>query len=173
MDKRVLFSSILISVVVPAFAQTTPCNINREKAISFSEDEPIDRLIVTIRGRTCDSAVERIRIVNSRGKLLYQYSEPLRNHFTEKISKADAERAMEVVLGEDQVQSTSALPEWQPEEQYYEANSQNISVSEEYYKDIRKRRWRTFSHQMGYEGYRFIVYDREQQLPIEVSNGSP
>ena len=80
---------------------------------------------------------------------------------------------MEVVLGEDQVKSTRALPEWQPEEQYYEANSQNISVSEEYYNDIRKRGWRTFSHQIGYEGYRFIVYDREQKKAIEVSSGSP
>jgi hypothetical protein len=173
MGERVLFLSILLFSAVPALAETTPCNIRREKAISFSEDKPTDRLIVTIRGRTCDTAVERIRIVGSTGKLLYQYSESLRNHFTEKISKADAERAMEVVLGEDQVQSTRDLPAWQPEEQYYEANSQNISVSEEYYKDIRKRGWRTFSHQMGYEAYRFIVYDRERQKAIEVSSGSP
>ena len=173
MCKRGLLLSILVLFAVSALAETTPCNIRREKAISFSEDKPTDKLIVTIRGRTCDTAVERIRIVSSTGKLLYQHSEPLRNYFTEKITKADAERAMEVVLGEDQVKSTRALPEWQPEEQYYEANSQNISVSEEYYNDIRKRGWRTFSHQIGYEGYRFIVYDREQKKAIEVSSGSP
>jgi len=173
MGKRVLFLSILMLFAVPALAETAPCNIRREKAISFSEDKPTDKLIVTIRGRTCDTAVERIRIVGSTGKLLYQYSEPLRNHFTRKINKVDTERAMEVILGEDQFQSTRDLPVWQPEEQYYAANSQNISVSQEYYEDIRKRRWRTFSHQMGYEGYRVIVYDREQEKAIEVSRGSP
>src|SRR6266853_3055740 len=173
MGKGVLFLLILTLVTVPALGETTPCNIRREKAISFSEDNPTDKIIVTIRGRTCDVAVERIRIVGSTGKLLYQYSEPLRNHFTRKINKADTERAMDVILGEDQFQSTRALPVWQPKEQYYAANSQNISVSQEYYKDIRKRGWRTFSHHMGYEGYRVIVYDREQQKAIEVSSGSP
>jgi hypothetical protein len=173
MDGRVLFLSILMLFAVPALAETALCNIRREKAISFSEDNPTDKIIVTIRGRTCDTALERIRIVGSAGNLLYQYSEPLRNHFTRKINKADTERAMEVILGEDQFQSTRALLVWQPKEQYYAANSQNISVSQEYYKDIRKRGWRTFSHQMGYEGYRIIVYDREQKKAIEVSSGSP
>src|SRR2546427_470692 len=80
MCKRVLFLSILVLFPVSALAETTPCNIRREKAISFSEDKPTDKLIVTIRGRTCDTAVERIRIVSSTGKLLYQHSEPLRNY---------------------------------------------------------------------------------------------
>src|SRR5437879_13639062 len=137
MCKRGLLLAMWVLFAVSARAETTPCNIRREKAISFSEDKPTDRLIVPIRGRTCDTAVERIRIVSSTGKLLYQHSEPLRNYFTEKITKADAEQAMEVVLGEDQVKSTRALPEWQPEEQYYEANSQNISVYEAYSNDRR------------------------------------
>src|SRR5258708_8691457 len=98
-------------------------------------------------------AVERIRIVGSAGKLLYQYSEPLRNHFTRTINKADTERAMEVILGEDQFQSTRALPVWQPKEQYYAANSQNISMSQEYSKNIRKRECRPFSLQMYNDGH--------------------
>ena len=110
MGKGVPFLSILVFFAVSALAETTPCNIRRDKAISFSEDKPTDRLIVTIRGRTCDTAVERIRIVSSTGKLLYQHSEPLRNYFTEKITKADAEQAMEVVLGEDQVKAIEAYP---------------------------------------------------------------
>ncbi|MBM4297546.1 MAG: hypothetical protein FJ143_07370 [Deltaproteobacteria bacterium] len=111
--------------------------------------------------------------MDAKGELLYQYSEPLRNNFMRKITRADAEAAMEVILGEDQVKSTNDLPEWQPEGQYYEANSQKISVPDDYYKDIRERQWRTFSHQVGYEGYRFIVFDREQRKAIEVSRGSP
>ena len=111
--------------------------------------------------------------MGTTGRLLYQYSEPLKNAFTERISKVDAERAMEIILGDDQVRSTSDLPVWQPEEQYYEEISQNLSVSEVYYKDIQKRGWRTFSHQIGYEGYRVIVYDRKQKKALEVSSGSP
>ena len=173
MGERILLISILMSFTVTALAQTTPCNVERQKAISFSQDTPTDKVIATIRGKTCDTAMTRIRILDATGRLLYRYSEPLKNAFMRKITKADADRAMEVILGEDQFRSTSDLPEWQPEEQYYEANSQNVSVSEEYHKDIRNRKWRTFSHQVGYEGYRVIVYDREQQKTIEVSRGSP
>src|SRR6266480_1999652 len=126
MGTRVLFFCILMLLAESALAETTPCNLRKQKAISFSEDKPTDKLIVTIRGRTCDEAVTRIRIVGTTGRLLYQYSEPLKNAFTERISKVDAERAMEVILGDDQVRSTSDLPVWQPEERYYEENSQNL-----------------------------------------------
>jgi hypothetical protein len=104
-----------MSFTVTALAQTTPCNVERQKAISFSQDTPTDKVIATIRGKTCDTAMTRIRILDATGRLLYRYSEPLKNAFMRKITKADADRAMEVILGEDQFRSTSDLPEWQPE----------------------------------------------------------
>src|SRR5256885_10669119 len=107
MGKRVLFLSILMLITVPALAESAPCNIRREKVISFSEDKPTDKIIVTIRGRTCDTAVERIRIVGSAGQMLFQYLGPPRKHLTKEIKKTQNERGYFTVSDTDK---TDFLP---------------------------------------------------------------
>lgn len=156
-----------------ALAESPRCDLARKRVVSFTEDKPTDTVLISIRGPSCDKAITRIQIVGADGKVLYRHSEPLSNAFKEEINASDAREAIKIIYGNSTTKATKALPRWQPKEQYYDANSQELSASKAYYNKLRQQAWRTFSHQVGYEGWKVIAYDRELGKVVNVSSGSP
>ena len=143
--------------------------------IAFSSEEPTD--VITSRvvaGDDCSKGFEHITIKKANGYWLYEYYAPLRQYFrSQPVTISDVRRVVEDNLSERHFSTTNSLPKWQEEEAYYESNYQELSVSSKRYEFYRSKQWTMYSHQVGYEGLKIIVYDRKSGTVIEVSSGGP
>ena len=149
------------------------CHFVSSKLIYFSSDAKLDKITVEITGKTCDDAFQIISIVDADGNVIYKYSSPLKDGFRRTTTKEDAKYVTKFVLRKRVFKLTSDLPEWEPKNEYYLKHSQEISVSEQYYKNLRTKKWLTFSHQIGYEGYVTLTFDQIMKKVIEITSGSP
>ena len=151
------------------------CSYEKTMNIAFSSEDATD--VITSRvvaGDDCSKGFEHITIKKTNGWWLYEYYAPLSHYFrNQPVTTDDVKRIVESNLSERYFSNTSLLPKWQESEGYYESNYQEISVSKEQYQLYLSKKWPTYSHQVGYEGSKVIVYDRDSDRVVEVSSGSP
>jgi hypothetical protein len=171
-----IITCILVLIPLIASAGDYPdCNIIKETNIFFSNDKVKDRLSIKIIGQPCYEAELIIQITDIQGKILYDYTAPFKSHIAVQWDDSeldeDAKKFAAQEIGEDNFKRTEALPVWMPEDEYYEENYQEIKVSKPYYEKLLQKHWITFTHRIHSEGWKVIVFDREQQKVILVSAG--
>jgi hypothetical protein len=166
------------------------CNYKNKKMAYFSSDAKKDKFIVETTGKTCSNAHISIRIVNSKDKVLYEFKDKdtLYDENKEEIlyyttsgKKINIEDliiknipdTIAFILREEAFSYTSNLPKWQPIKDFYKNNLENIYVSEDFYRMLGQKKWHTFTHPVGYEDDRLIVYDQSQGSVVIVSGRSP
>jgi hypothetical protein len=153
------------------------CEVTKESQISFSSQRATDSLSITISGSPCYEGSLDISIASNDGHLLYHYEAPFSKHLIASwedpaLLADDIERFTKRVLGQDSIGSTSDLPNWLPEADYYEDNYQILQISREDYEELRLKDWITFTHPIHYEGHRVIAFDPEYRRSIIVSEGT-
>lgn len=170
----ILFLLILFPTLAIA-SQYPDCNIKTSSSANFSNDDKKDIITVTINGSPCYEGELSLSITNPDGKIIYNYTARFKLHTAVpwedyKLDEVAKEVAA-AMTKEAHFQSSKELPVWQPNDEYYEVNYQEIEVPKEYYNKLRQANWITFSHLTHYEGWRVIVYDRIEHKVVIVSNG--
>lgn len=167
----VFFSIAAIGLLGPPAAMTEPseCNLLEKRQVIFSDPTLKDTITAEISGKTCDEAMESVRIQDPTGRVLYEFKSALGDGFVREITIEDAQRVIQSLL--DGFQPTSALGDWgtrfdvmEPEKMY------PIDKSE--YERIRAKSWVSYGHQVGYEGYVAVAYDRDRKRVVELIRGS-
>lgn len=150
-------------------ADSSACNLRESRKVIFSNPDLEDRVVVEIRGKTCQEATLSVEIQNLDGLVLYRSEEPLKSGFTNEVSKPDAQRVLESRLGG--FAPTSELGEWGTAFDTWDP-SEDYLVSRSEYERLKMQDWVSYSHQIGYEGGVTVVYDQNAERVIAVIEGS-
>lgn len=184
-----LIVAVIFSILTVNTANAE-CNYNTTKKVYFSSDSKKDKFIVEIKGKTCSNAHISIRIVNSKNQVLYDFKDKdtLYDENREEIlyyttsgKKINIEDLIvknipdniAFILRDESFSNTSNLPKWQPSKDYCSNNLQHVYVSKDYYNKLRNKKWHTFTHPVGYEYNRLIVYDQNQGSVVIICGRSP
>ena len=152
---------------------TAECDLTGSQYVHFSSSEYIDKITTSISGETCTLAKAVTRITDSHQNIVYEYKFDLSDGFRDEITKEDGLRVIRLHNRVEMFESTKDLPKWESPDSYYDKYSQEISLPKDEYELLQTKNWITYSHQVGYEGYKTVVYDRDNNLVKEVTSGSP
>ncbi len=164
---------VIFLILAPIYSWAD-CSYEKSINIAFKNDDATDILTSrVVAGEDCSKGFEHITIKTKNGYWLYEYYSPLAKYFRRPVTKDDVIRVVENNLSERYFSKSSQLPKWQEPDKYYDAHSGEISVPKEKYIHYKTKEWLTYSHQVGYEGFKTIVYDRDKNITREVTGGSP
>ncbi|MDZ4325955.1 MAG: hypothetical protein U1A73_13220 [Pseudomonas sp.] len=165
-----LLATALFATPLLGFAATSlpACHETATAPLSFRSEQSRDTIEVTIRGAPCHAAMLSVRITSDAGKVLYSYDAPFKMHVAihwedPELPKRAAEFASRIAA-QDEKETTSDLPPWQLENDYYEEHFNLIKVSKEQYEQLRSQERPIFTHPTHYEQWQSVIYEPETGL---------
>ncbi|MCP3899735.1 MAG: hypothetical protein GY707_08495 [Desulfobacteraceae bacterium] len=171
-------TTILIFLLFPSLV-FSDCNISLEEEFFFSSSLKKDKFVSSIKG-DCENAVGKIEIISHNGIKIFESELSTAVWESETkiktLTKELAEKKAKWSFSPYKFESTHELPAYYPpgsiewkNTYFYEA----LLVSPEYYKELRKMDWVTYTMNSGYEGLETITYDRNKNKVVWVAKGSP
>lgn len=152
-----------------------PCEIKRQRDISFSSEKFSDLMTVTIAGKRCSKADLRITVRRNDGKRLYRFKGELLDLFPYLSAEPNLGDVVAVyaekILNHAILRHTSDLPDFAPAQQYYEENNETIEVSRDYYDALRRQRLPILWHITGEASWINVVYDRKRKKVVTILSG--
>jgi hypothetical protein len=167
---RKLFALILL-VSTSAFAD---CNFSSYKEGFFSNSKTKDKLYSKIIGKNCIDAKQVLVIESSEGNEIYRYED--KNVFKNKSQELEKDYITTVLnwpLREPLFSNADSLPDWD----HVEANPFDyfitFSIDKQKYTDYRENSWKVYSHAVGYESGKTIIYDQSERKVVVLFTTDP
>ena len=154
--------------------KSSPCSIKKSTSAHFSSTKTKDKVIIFIRGDTCDEAKLTINIVSKQGDIIYQYIGDFTKHIAYKLDKnatRDAEKFANQIISEGFKKRTSDLPNYLPKKDYYENYYNTILIDKVLYEKLQKVDKPMFYHLTFYESWQYIIYDEKKGESLVIISG--
>lgn len=150
------------------------CHLHRSEEVNFRESGSKDVLEISIGTGPCYAATLTIIIRTEYGDILYSYVAKFKRHTARNWEAPNLpERAREFVEKSlsRAIGTTASLPPYANADDYYEANSGTVQVSEPEYEQLRAEGRPMLFHLTHYEMWQYVVYDSRSKISRVVVRG--
>jgi len=138
------------------------CHVHRSKEVSFRERGSKDVLEISIGTGPCYAATLTIVVRTEYGDILYSYVAKFKQHTARHWqaptlpdnAREFVEKSLSRAIG-----TTASLPPYANADDYYEANSGRVQISESEYEQLRAEDRPVLFHMTAYETWQYVVYD--------------
>ena len=166
---------LVLLLAVPAWGESSHCDVTRSENVAFTGDQAVDTLTVHVAGNPCRDATVRLRITNKDGLEVYLYEGLLLEHLPFVVYEPELQPLVtyfaEKVIRDGFIRRTNDLPPWAPVEQYYDSTNDIIVVPESLYNSLRGVKKPIFWHAAGDATWVHVVYDSRTQYGRIIMRG--
>ena len=169
--------NILFLLLITFFLRcNNKINYSISRTVIFSHVNISDTILVSIYGNSFEDSKFKITIINSQNDTIYHFVDDFLGHIVEstddkKYFDQCAQNLIKETVYNSFETSTSGLPNYLPNSEYYEEYYENIEITREKYEKLRLQAYPIFRHSTYYEGWRKVCFDPDKGKVITIIDG--